>query len=533
MSNEEEKIQSLQSQLKVKQEDYDFQKSSIEVISKRLAKTIPNDSIQKFINATFYSMYPETDEVQKAKYQDQIITLLNNFPGLSDLTDPVQQEAVLAWDIEEINTQLAQAQADASSTQTEEEKKEEIPEEAPDVQQEGHLYPVKLVSDWTYKLKQYNKQMDDFLKELDELSVDVDITWLCQKVEAFCKRINKAIAWVRFEIIKGLSAMYKQANIFQKYIDPIVNFNPTDIFACLGWVKNVIKFFLGPYLTVVQFIVDFMSYTPPLVSEAASLVGKTASIPGKLINSINIVAEGKDGEKKQIAEVYKDYINIEFEPITMGDIIGGTAEKPKEKKVSARQKQKEMVKQKAKAYETQLKQIWTELKDYCTSVDAGKQRKWVAYPVKIGKCDNSIDYYTYNINLVATSSSDPGLMTAYSLAVDIKGEKWVKTHDYTQLSFNTIGHKVYPMYYQKNLYDQLKPNSELYNNVITYYKNIYGTKSSARTIANTVIFIGYLKSWAEFMPNIPSYLDRIGKLVKEMSATDNKLQELDQPSVND
>ena len=187
MSNEEEKIQSLQSQLKIKQEDYDFQKSSIEVISKRLAKTIPNDSIQKFINATFYSMYPETDEVQKAKYQDQIITLLNNFPGLSDLTDPVQQEAVLAWDIEEINTQLAQAQADASSTQTEEEKKEEIPEEAPDVQQEGHLYPVKLVSDWTYKLKQYNKQMDDFLKELDELSVDVDITWLCQKVEAFCK----------------------------------------------------------------------------------------------------------------------------------------------------------------------------------------------------------------------------------------------------------------------------------------------------------------------------------------------------------
>ena len=48
MSNEEEKIQSLQSQLKVKQEDYDFQKSSIEVISKRLAKTIPNDSIHRF-----------------------------------------------------------------------------------------------------------------------------------------------------------------------------------------------------------------------------------------------------------------------------------------------------------------------------------------------------------------------------------------------------------------------------------------------------------------------------------------------------
>ena len=86
-------------------------------------------------------------------------------------------------------------------------------------------------------------------------------------------------------------------------------------------------------MKIIQFIQDFMTYTPPLISEATSLVGNVATIPVKMLGilgRINVLADDKQsGQAKNIVDVYSQYINIKMEKISIGDVMGGSEpEKP-------------------------------------------------------------------------------------------------------------------------------------------------------------------------------------------------------------
>ena len=187
--------------------------------------------------------------------------------------------------------------------------------------QEGHLYPVVMVYNWTQKLKNYNAQLDAFIEQISNYDNTANKEWVAKKVKQFCNKINYALAWLRYYIIKGLNGVFKKAQEFLNLIDPVVN-SSLSLDSIVNWAKNVIKVFAKPYQTIVTFIQDFQTYTPPLVSETTSLIGKIMVIPtlitGKLIQ---ILAEN--------ATEAISNIDIKFEPISLGDITSGNVQKPK------------------------------------------------------------------------------------------------------------------------------------------------------------------------------------------------------------
>ena len=187
--------------------------------------------------------------------------------------------------------------------------------------QEGHLYPVAMVHKWTQKLKNYNAQLDAFIKQISNYDNTANKAWVAQKVKTFCNKINYALAWLRYYIIKGLNGVFKKAQSFLDLIDPVVNFS-LSIDSIVSWAKNVIAVFTKPYQTIITFIKDFQTYTPPLVSEAAKLIGKVSSIPPLIAGKLTqIFAEG--------AQEAISNIDIKFESISLGDITSGSVQKPK------------------------------------------------------------------------------------------------------------------------------------------------------------------------------------------------------------
>ena len=193
--------------------------------------------------------------------------------------------------------------------------------------QAGHIYPTVQVTFWTKKLNSYNTELDKFIERLDNFEHNASKEWVSKKVQKFCERINYALAWLRYYILKALQGAYKQAKKLLDIFSPILKIAqggdiPETLTAILDWIKSVIAFFSKPYELIITFIQDVMTYTPPLITEATTLVTKVGTVPPKLVaKTIEIVGELSDEAVKNI--------DLKFEPISLGDVINGKEpEKP-------------------------------------------------------------------------------------------------------------------------------------------------------------------------------------------------------------
>lgn len=184
--------------------------------------------------------------------------------------------------------------------------------------QYGHVYPVMLVQSWTKELQGYNTQLNNFIKSYQELNLkNVDKNWLRTKIQDFVKWINEKLANLRQKIVNSLKAMNKQVSEAIEIISTIVNFD-LSIDSIVGWAKNVINYFTGPYGKLVQFIVDFTTYTPPLVTAAAQLATTTVTAAPLIISKTDeLTDEGSEVVKEEIANAVG---GITFEPINIGDL---------------------------------------------------------------------------------------------------------------------------------------------------------------------------------------------------------------------
>lgn len=521
-------VQDLKNNIKALEYEIDWYNDSIDRAKANLAaKGIPQSEIAEFIDAAEFVYNPLTPDDDKPADLDTINTLIKVYPEFEELVDPLQNKMVKVADLNDAEASLKVAKKKQNSTSTEVKEETKKEEKKKDPEQDGHVYPVKLVTTWTNKLKQYNKQMDDFIKEIDELDpITIDATWICKKIEAFCRRINYYLALLRSKIVKTLHYAYKQANVFSDLIDPIVNFNPTDIMQCLGWVKAVIKFFFGPYEKIITFIQDFMTYTPPLVNEATSLLSKTASIPGKLLSKINIVAENKKGEKKQLVEVYKEYIDIHMDPITMGDIMGGDKKEPEYKEPETKTKQESIYDKEISASAKELAESWDSLRDYVEHPGA-HTIVYVAWPVYLNTLGNH-NFYTDKKGLV-TGDAIMQCYTKQEAATKIFGYKVSSKKDCSDKKINTNKYKFYQMISSEELNRYLGIDGYIFGCVYGYYKGYWSGDEEVLNGLKEVV--DFLKSYATSLPQINSYLDKIGQLCKKYAEMETKKKELNKPSV--
>ena len=186
---------------------------------------------------------------------------------------------------------------------------------------EGHLYPVLFVQECTQHLKDVNTQISYFIVMLQEATLGhPDPYWLKNRIQKFVDWINDKLKKLRQKIVNGLKGMYKQVKKVMQLLDPIVNVS-ISLDTVVSWAQSVISFFAEPYEKVVTFIVDFMSYTPPLVQETtttATLVAATATQIQPTVEKLE--GEGMDIIKEQIMTALG---TIKFDPISMGDVTGG------------------------------------------------------------------------------------------------------------------------------------------------------------------------------------------------------------------
>lgn len=500
-------------------------------VSQKQAKT-QIDQFIKNANLCFDQSIPDDNE-NKLKAQTNVTNALKSYPCLKELINPLEQINGLKYENEILaeEEKAQKLQEKAKSKQQKNKSSQKV--EAPDVEQEGHLYPVKLVSDWTAKLKQYNQQMDDFIADLDSLSPQVDLTWVCKKIETFCNKINYALAKLRYQIIKGLSGVFKQAQQFTKLLDPIVNFNLAALPSVLGWASNVVSFFFKPYMTVIKFINDFMTYTPPLVSEAASLVGKTASIPVHLlgiIDRVSLVADDKNGDKKEFAEVIKSYVNIQVEPITLGDVMGGGTAKPKKPQVKSVAAAKELAKQKASNALQETENIFEEFKNYilgCPSPAYGEVI-YTAYPFKMDAFNQTDLWVALKKGSTTVHPNyDKSFITVSEAAEMVCGKNWSSKKN---IKINTRRYEMYPVRNSMELVNKFKEDPrEPYLFIWSYYTYTYSNstkKADVSKLETASSYINFLKAFTPNFPRIPEFLDKMGNAFLNYQQLDKKFQEM-------
>jgi hypothetical protein len=212
----EEDIAQQKNYIALVETDIEFADKEIQITKGTLKKSIPSVYVNKFIEIeTKLGDYFGTSEDERASLGETATKLVNEYPSLYDLVSPCQNKGAAQAQLEDAKAQLKKLEADQKKIQKQT-KQQEKAEKAKEESQkkgggsfDGHIYPIKLVTGWTDKLKMYNKMMDEFIEKIDNTDVDIDITWLCKKIEKFCRKINYYIALVRYEIVKGLSKMYK------------------------------------------------------------------------------------------------------------------------------------------------------------------------------------------------------------------------------------------------------------------------------------------------------------------------------------
>ncbi len=504
--------------------------------------SLDSNIVNDYSSALTNSLQIDLSLDETAVFTDAFSELQLEYPELKSLDASIELQALSQQSLDTINLNMDSIETEAASvyptisagisvdvTTIEEEV----------VTQDGHLYPVKLVTNWTTSLKRYNAQLDDFIAKIEALDpLKINMTWLCKKCEAFCRRINYGLALLRYQIIKTLNAIYKQATTFSSALDPIVNFNATDILQCLDWVKSVIAFFAGPYEKIVQFFVDFTTYTPPLISEATTLVAKTATVPIKLMTKIELVADGKDGVQKQLAEAYKEYINLEMETISLADVTGSVPDKPVYAQFNGNKEQYENLKIESETLALQISNIW---RDLCYALNTNVREddlNYYAFPEKVSCIDRSSELW--NSYFTDSLSGNSWLKTPQETLEYIFGEAVVSSSDaYWSKTFNTATYCIYPALNASELLEVWAQQDgglflTLFNAVVAYFFSAQSasTESELKALESNKAYYDFLlKMDSGFNGIITDTLNSIQELCFDYKAVLDTMKDLNKTTV--
>jgi hypothetical protein len=182
---------------------------------------------------------------------------------------------------------------------------------------EGHTYPVALVTSWTNEMQNYNDQLNEYMSMLNNVNFNkVDRMWLKKQVLKFINWLKKQLSKLREKIVRGLKGMMQPIKKALNLIKPIIS--PPSPTTIISWATGIISIFTEPYNKIIQFISDFSTYTPPLISNASKLAGTVATIPGTINTKMNeLTGEGANLIKEEIANAVS---GITFDPPSMGDL---------------------------------------------------------------------------------------------------------------------------------------------------------------------------------------------------------------------
>lgn len=316
--------------------DLEDAKASIKQITDDIVSSYPKDAqdvardiCNVYVSKRTQYATEELSEYSKNAIWENIQSMLKQIPDLERLDESIELKWVSEEKINQFNKDLLDLDPTDESldpdcsqviTNIQDSIKKEIEESISTQKWDGHLYPVEMVVNWTNYLKDINKKLDDYIKQLNELNLEnVDRTWLRTQIQKFVDWINKKLQKIRERIVQGLKAMYKGAT---KAIQTIAGVIPTSISldALVGWASNVISMFTKPYQVIITFIKDFITYTPPLVAEAGKVATKVVTTPSLINTKISqLQGEGSELVKEEIANAIT---GVTFKPPTLGELQG-------------------------------------------------------------------------------------------------------------------------------------------------------------------------------------------------------------------
>ena len=572
-----EELQLLKKKLSQAQEDIDNAKDNIQGTLdkfkrqytdkiKKLKPEWSNQEVKKQVKidweefSTYFDMYIENKTIYQSGRETDVVKKQQNYElymSILDMEFPMNKAAQLDTDIETIwvrEDDVAQLQADIDSRKT---KQKEVKKAKVTTTEQsdsivpvvGHIYPVNGVKALIKKLKEYNARMDAFIERIENLDpVKIDVTWICQKCEAFCRRINYMLALLRYEIIKGLNGMYQDAKKYVEIIAPIAEFNPTDILGCLGWVKDVIKFFLKPYMYIITFIQDFFTYTPQLISESTQLVAKAAAVPALLTTKLQLVATSSlDGTKKDVVDAFSESIKLKMEPITLGDITGGPGAKPtynssnnaaQQKQMDTTQKQIDNIDQSnTNVWDTMVQQIIDKYDEIALDNNHVQHNElWNTYVLWPEKANSIGDPAKCHYYYYGKKGLTPGT-NRYWMKEIFGAHGYSKPEEYYGKKFNNSAYPIYPVFTPETLELKLSDSKDdfkdtMYNYVVGYYKYQGSSKKSERNVAQEyVVYVEFLKSFNSLFPCIDTTLKQIQTDAQKQKDLKQKLKEQGKVSV--
>lgn len=580
-------IKLLQKDIKQAQEDKDNYEKILNQESYKLAKKgIPTKDINTFVGFGKIA-YSNTSSIEDiAKNNDYISQYLAKEKDYANLIEPlksyIKQDNIIQYKTSEIAKLQSQKVLKAKVVKFE-------PEEVPDGT--GHLYPIGAVVEFTNELNYWKCYLDNFLAKLDEISWDIDITWLCKKCEWVCRKVNFALARIRYHIVKMLHKMYEQVKAFLPIVTAIVT-PPTSPDEVVSWAGDVIKPYTKPYSLSTQFLIDFTTKTPPLLEAAGGVISSAAQIPVKVLSRINLVADDGTGEKKELAEIYKKYFNIQVDPITLPEIISGNAKKPVIAEFTANAEQYKMLENKQYQMEASLETWYNEFIKQFETVDVLENNNpQYQYPGKINYIDQFTDttgyQYYYNKSQQQTEDWLSTATIVYELAKekeklkeakekaikkaekakklaerneqlaakDILNDEAIKEAEQAKIdadkalkdannletiapvpwgtSFNSNRYEIYPMVTAQRLKLGFSTGewNDLIQQIIIYYQNVYGNKTNTKTIAKTVMFLSFLKNYNTIFKFIDEELDKLKNMVIEYDKISKEMSELNKKSI--
>lgn len=114
-------------------------------------------------------------------------------------------------------------------------------------------------------------------------------------------RVNAKLAEIRASLLKSLQAQYQSFLSFSELLSPISTASPTDLSKVIQFCKDVQKFLVGAYATLMTFMTQLTSHLTRLTGAISSMVSYTPPISG----------------------ISLDKLDIQMESISISDITGG------------------------------------------------------------------------------------------------------------------------------------------------------------------------------------------------------------------
>ena len=175
------------------------------------------------------------------------------------------------------------------------------------------------INQLTRKINSFNQSIDSVIANgLTQLANIPDTVLRSQKIQEFfdgqvSPKVQEQIGYVKGYAVGYLHGQYTNAMTSISFLEPIVNANFSDLGSVIGWARNVIRYFTGPYGEAVATITE----TVTAVTNLAQALQNTQQ---RLMNYTNYL----DPQILQtLGSVALPSISLPSMTITMAEVISG------------------------------------------------------------------------------------------------------------------------------------------------------------------------------------------------------------------